>query len=124
MIQQRLDLPGIDKIRARFLEMLKDRQCMIAENALIAWESDKLDEINGSLANARTILHQIAGTAGSLGFDALGAEARACEAAIDGHLNGPDADLAICPSDLIFGMDDFVQSCGDLIDQLPQSVTP
>jgi len=122
MIQQKLELPGIDRIRTRFLEMLEDRQAAIAEHALTAWETDELDELNGNLANARTILHQIAGTAGSLGFDTLGNEARQCELQIDAHLNGPDADLAICPSDLIFAMDDFIQSCGLLIEQHPRLV--
>ncbi|WP_372991529.1 phosphorelay protein [Sulfitobacter sp.] len=122
MIQQKLELPGIERIRNRFLEMLKDRQYAIAEHALIAWESDELDEINSNLDNARTVLHQIAGTAGSLGFKDLGTQARACEIEIDAHLNGPDADLAICPSPLIFLIDQFVQESEALIAANPQSV--
>lgn len=122
MIQEQLQLPGIDRIRTRFLEMLRERHSSIAEHALTAWESDALEEINGHLTNARTILHQIAGTAGSLGFSELGTQAHACEISIDAHLLGPDADLAICPANLIFHMDDFVQSCQALIEQQPQAV--
>ena len=123
MIQEKLELPGIERIRARFLDMLKDRQSAIAEHALIAWESDVLDEINGNLAGARTILHQIAGTAGSLGFKDLGVRARACEVEIDAHLNGPDADLAICPATLIFVMDTFLQESEALIAANQQTVS-
>ncbi len=123
MIQQKLELPGLDRIRTRFLDMLQDRQSAIAEHALTAWESDSLEEINGSLASARTILHQIAGTAGSLGFNDLGTQARTCEVEIDAHLNGPDADLAICPASLIFQMDNFLQKSEVLIAENPQRVS-
>lgn len=122
MIQKKLELPGIDRIRTRFIEMLKERQAAIAEHALTAWESYELNEINNNLMGARTILHQIAGTAGSLGFDSLGSEARACELEIDAHLGGPDADLALCPAELIFHMDHFVQSSEALIAAQPQLV--
>lgn len=102
--------------------MLRERQATIAEHALVAWDGETLDEINGNLTSAKTILHQIAGTAGSLGFDTLGTEARTCEAKIDEHLNGPDADLALCPAELIFLMDSFVQACDTLFDGLAQPV--
>ncbi len=114
MIHQKLELPGIERIRTRFLELLRERQVSIAEHALTAWESDELEKINGSLASARTLLHQIAGTAGSLGFEELGQEARTVETEIDDHLNGVDADLAICPGALIFHMSNFVQLCQTL----------
>lgn len=123
MIHQKLELPGLDRIRTRFLEMLKDRQVAIAEHALVAWESYELDEINTSLASASTILHQIAGTAGSLGFEELGVTARTVEIAINDHLNGMDADLAICPGALIFHMDEFVQNCEKVIAAYPQLVS-
>ena len=123
MIQQKLELPGIDRIRTRFLEMLRDRQSAIAEHALFAWEGHTLEEVNGNLTSARTILHQIAGTAGSLGFNALGTEARSCEIKIDEHLNGPDADLALCPAELIFVMDGFVQTCDDVFNSEAQHVS-
>ena len=122
MIHQKLKMPGIERIRTRFLEMLRDRQIAIAEYAIIAWESYELDEINGSLESARTLLHQIAGTAGSLGFEDLGHEARNVETEIDAHLSGADADLAICPGALIFHMDNFVQLCQSLIEVHPEVV--
>ena len=115
MIQQKLELPGIDRIRTRFLEMLRDRQSAIAEHALFAWEGHTLEEVNGNLISARTILHQIAGTAGSLGFDDLGHAARSCENDIVAHLTGPDNDLALCPDALLVQIDDFVEHCKGLL---------
>ena len=115
-------LPGVDRIQTRFLDMLKDRQATIANLALGAWEGDTVEDINESLTQARGILHQIAATAGSISFDDLGATARACGLKIDDHLKGPDADLALCPGELVLYMDHFVQSCGALIEQHPQLV--
>ena len=123
-MHQKLTLPGIDRIRSRFLEMLKTRQISIAEYALTAWESYELEEINGSLTLARTLLHQIAGTAGSLGFEDLGNQARSIETEIDAHLAGPDADLAICPSPLFFQLDSFVQLCQTVLDAHPETLEP
>ena len=37
-MHQKLELPGIERIRARFLEMLEQRQSALAEHALAAWE--------------------------------------------------------------------------------------
>ena len=122
MIQEKQALPGIDRIQTRFLDMLKDRQADIATHALGAWESDTVEAINESLTEARNILRQIAGTAGSTSFDDLGATARDCASKINTHLTGPDADLALCPGELVLYMDQFVQSCGALIEQHPQLV--
>ena len=121
MMHQKLKLPGIDRIRSRFLEMLKTRQISIAEYTLVAWESHELEEVNGALVSARTLPHQIAGTAGSLGFEDLGNEARSIETEIDEHLNGPDADLAICPGPLFFHLDGFVQLCQTVLDAQPET---
>lgn len=117
MIQQKLELPGIDRIRLRFLQMLCDRQFAIAEHALAAWESDTVDGINSNLTSARTLFHQIAGTAGSLGSEELGEEARTCEITIDKHLESAQAEVATCPSELIFGMDDFLKISQALIEE-------
>jgi HPt (histidine-containing phosphotransfer) domain-containing protein len=111
------ELPGLDRVRGRFLTMLEDRQERIAQHALMAWEGETLEQINGNLASAQAILHQIAGTAGSLGFAELGQSARASETEIIAHLEGPDADLAICPGELIYHIDIFVADCRDLLDQ-------
>lgn len=90
-------------------------QRALAEHALAAWEGSTLQEINDNLAEARTILHQIAGTAGSLGFDDLGTVARDNELAIDAHLDGPKGKIANCPTEIIFGLDDFLKSSEALI---------
>ena len=58
-------MSGLEKIRGRFLDLLVTRQQSIAHHAVLAYEGQTLDEVNGNLAAARDILHQIAGTAGS-----------------------------------------------------------
>jgi HPt (histidine-containing phosphotransfer) domain-containing protein len=116
MMSNRPMMPGIEAIQARFVTLLEERQTSIAHHALNAWDGTTVEEINGSLAAAQSTLHQIAGTAGSLGFAELGTSARACEIEIIAHLEGPDADLAICPVELISRLDKFVSDCRTLID--------
>lgn len=108
-------MSGLEKIRGRFLDLLVTRQQNIAHHAVLAYEGQTVDEVNGNLAAARDILHQIAGTAGSLGFDDLGLAARSCENDIVAHLNGPDNDLALCPDALLVQIDDFVEQCKGLL---------
>ena len=105
------ELPGLDRVRNRFLQMLVPRQEQIAAHAVAAWDGETVEEITGNLASAQAILHQIAGTAGSLGFVDLGARAHACENEIIDHLKGPDADLAICPGEIVRNLDGFLQDC-------------
>jgi hypothetical protein len=124
MIHQKLELPGLDRTRTRFLGTLDNSVAAIAGHAVGAWESNALDDINGNLGSARGMLDQIAGSAGSLGFDDLCAHARTVEKAIADHLGGTDADLAICPGGLIFHLDHFVQNCQALISTNVQSVDP
>ena len=95
--------------------MLEERQSAIAGHALAAWDGETLEAINGNLASAQAVLHQISGTAGSLGFPALGKNARYVEMEIIAHLEGPDADLAICPGELIYHIDRFVTECREVI---------
>ncbi|MFC6637213.1 Hpt domain-containing protein [Sulfitobacter sediminilitoris] len=109
-------LPGIERVRSRFLTMLQDRKERIAAHILAAWEGETLDDVNDNLAKTEAILHQISGTAGTLGFSDLGTHARSCEGKIIAHLKGPDADLAICPGELIHEIDAFVIACEDVID--------
>lgn len=109
------ELPGIDRVRGRFLDMLEQRQAAIAGHALAAWDGQTLEEINENLASAQAVLHQISGSAGSLGWADLGEAARECEMEIIAHLEGPDADLAICPGELIHHLDVFVTSCREVI---------
>lgn len=107
-------MPGMNRIRARFVELLDDRKSNIARHALAAWDGESLDVINGNLEKARNILHQIAGTAGTVGHPDLGTIAQQCEAQIIAHLEGPYADLAICPGEIIWRIDTFVEACDAL----------
>lgn len=111
------ELPGLDRVRARFIEMLGPRQETIANHAVLAWDSDNVETIVSNLRAVQSVMHQISGSAGSLGFADLGTKARNCESAIIVHLDGPDADLAICPGDLIIQIDDFVTECRSLLEQ-------
>jgi len=107
-------MPGLDRIRLRFLDLLHDRKTSIAQHALAAWDGETTDVINENLEHARNILHQIAGTAGTVGYPELGAAAQQCEAQIISHLEGDYADLAICPGEIIWRIDTFVEACDAL----------
>ncbi|MEP5173949.1 Hpt domain-containing protein [Sulfitobacter dubius] len=110
------ELPGIERIRKRFVEMLAERQTQIASHGLAAWDATTVEEIKGNLASAQAILHQIAGSAGSLGFEELGRMARKCETQIVDHLAGPSANRADCPIEIISELDGFVAQCRKEID--------
>ena len=107
-------LPGLERIRARFLDMLSDRQALIAQHTLDAWNGKTSSEINDNLAAAQAILHQIAGSAGSIAFGDLGTSARVCETEIIEHLQSAN-ESAVCPGELVFHIDDFVRSCTEVI---------
>ena len=110
------ELPGIERIRKRFVEMLDERQTLIATHGLAAWDGTTVDEIKGNLASAQAILHQIAGSAGSLCFEELGRLARQCETQIVEHLAGPRAERAHCPIEIISELDRFVAHSRHQID--------
>ena len=110
----RLEMPGLDRIRDRFVEMLSDRKTTIAQHALAAWDGETVDDINNNLTAAKATLHLIAGTAGTVGFPELGRSAQHCEQEIIDHLEGPYADLAICPGEIIWRIDGFVASCNEI----------
>ena len=111
------EMPGIERIRARFVELLDTRKTHIAQHALAAWDGECTDVINTNLQEAQNILHQIAGTAGTVGYPSLGATAQQCEAQIIAHLEGAYADLAICPGEIIWCIDTFVEACDAIIKQ-------
>lgn len=75
-------LQGLERVRTRFVSLLADRQTHIAHYALAAWESESAEDQYRHLQDASSLLHMIAGTAGSLGFAPLGEAAQTCEAAI------------------------------------------
>lgn len=112
-----LQMPGLDRIRDRFIELLDSRKTSIAQHALAAWDGENTDFINENLEQARSILHQIAGTAGTVGFPELGATALMCEEQIIAHLEGPYADLAVCPGEIIWCIDTFVEACTTITGQ-------
>ncbi|MGJ8546233.1 MAG: Hpt domain-containing protein [Sulfitobacter sp.] len=109
------ELPGLANVRKRFLVLLEERYSSIAEHALTAWDSEDSAEAVNELGEARDILHKIAGTAGSLGFTALGDKARACELEIIEHFETADLDAAPCPAPLVMNLDGFVEQCKTLI---------
>lgn len=109
-----LELPGLDRVRLRFLDLLVERKISIAQHALAAWDGETAEDINAHLESARSILHQIAGTAGTVGYPDLGATAQHCEAQIIAHVEGPYADLAVCPGEIIWFIDTFVEACDNL----------
>ena len=102
---------GLERVRDRFVDLLEDRKNIIAKHALAAWDGETTDEINDNLKHAQNILHQIAGSAGTVGFPELGGTALLCEEQIIAHLDGPYADLAICPGEIMWCIDTFVEAC-------------
>lgn len=109
-----LNLPGLEKIRERFVALLSERKALIAQHALAAWDGETAEEIVENLEAAKSVLHQIAGTAGTVGFPELGASAMQCEAEIIAHVDGDYADLAICPGEIIWRIDGFVAACNQI----------
>ncbi|MFT6676359.1 MAG: HPt (histidine-containing phosphotransfer) domain-containing protein [Sulfitobacter sp.] len=105
------ELPGMEKVRARFIDLLNDRREHIAHHAVAAWDSATPEDRKGNLSAAQATLHQIAGTAGSLGFAPLGDAARACEIRIISHLEESNGAPQHCPNDLIIQLDQFVEQC-------------
>lgn len=101
-------LPGLEKIRVRFLSLLGERQAVVAHHALAAWEGTGPNEVRHHLEAAQSTLHQIAGSAGSLGFDSLGHAARDCENEIIAHLEGVDRNIALFPVEIMTKLDAFV----------------
>jgi len=117
MTSSKPELPGLAQIRKKFIGLLVVRQKAIATHTLAAWEGETIDQINVNLKSVQQILHQIAGSAGSLGLAELGSEAFACEASIITHLDGPAAhDGAECPVEIAKQLDAFVSSCQVLIE--------
>jgi chemotaxis protein histidine kinase CheA len=105
------ELPGMSEIRTRFIDLLAERREQIASHTVAAWDAKNPDDIKTNLAAAQATLHQIAGTAGSLGFGPLGDTARACEIRIIKHLEDNDGRSLTCPGDLIVELDEFVVQC-------------
>lgn len=103
------------KIKVRFLDLLESRQFDIASHALAAWNAQTTEQADRHLGAARDILHQIAGSAGSLGFGPLGQAARECESSIIYHLANRVPDTAPCPHRVIEQLDSFMSVSQNLL---------
>lgn len=110
-------LPGLTRIKARFMLLLADRQYEISRHALAAWDARDGRERNDELAAAQHILHLIAGSAGSLGFGDLGQAARACEQSILDYIGAQDAASAEALYEILSELDAVVSMVQSLIDK-------
>jgi hypothetical protein len=110
-------LPGIERIKIRFLSLLVERQGVIAHHALAAWSSEDPADRQSHLIAAQNVLHQIAGTAGSLGFGSLGQAARDCENDIIVHLTDNDEVTINLPIEIVSGLDNFVSMSQSLLSE-------
>lgn len=104
-------LPNRENEPARFVDLLEDRQTAIALHVLSAWDGETTDSINAHLEEARSVLHEILIAADTCGFAQVHATAQLCEAQITAHLGGPYADLAICPGEILWCADTFLEAC-------------
>lgn len=105
------EMPGLDRVRQRFLQALEDRQARIAQHALAVRNARNAAEVVENLNLANSILHQIAGTAGVLGFAALGAAARRTEDTLSVHLESAETSDLRCPTGILELLDRFVAEC-------------
>ncbi|MCA1775619.1 MAG: Hpt domain-containing protein [Loktanella sp.] len=108
-------LPDLARVRKRFLSLLEDRCGRIAEHTLAAWQAIDDIEKRKHLTAAGTILHQIAGSAGSLGMQDLGATARSCEHAITEFTALPNAPSETC-GHIVMEVDSFITCCRGHLD--------
>jgi hypothetical protein len=109
------ELPGIERIKLRFLNLLEDRQSAVAHHAMAAWDTTDPEIMCGELEAAQNILHQISGSAGSLGFGDLGQAARDCENEIITYLEQVGSTSADVPVVIMGQMDQFVSMSRNLI---------
>lgn len=77
-------LPGLERIRLRFLDMLVER---LSDLERLCREMAKDDPQSNALRELQSIMHKIAGSAGTLGLQDLGDTARICENQIIDHLD-------------------------------------
>jgi len=103
-------LPGIARIRARFVGMLGDRLSEL--ESLVAGGNGIVPE-PAALNDAKAILHKIAGSAGTLGLQDLGEAARTCENDIICYLDTGAPGLPKIFNDL----GDFAELAEDLLEE-------
>lgn len=102
-------------MRFRFLQVLEERQSRIAAHILAAWDGESVVAVNSNLSAVQFILAKTAEGALANGFPDLAENARRSHDEISAHLDGEDADLAICPGELVFYVDETVALCRDII---------
>lgn len=105
---------GLGRIRKQFLARLFDRREQILWNTLRAGEANTFAERQTYLAAVRDILHQIAGTAGTLGFPDFGASARRIENNIDEFLG--EFDESPVPPELLRDLVGFADVAHEIIE--------
>lgn len=103
MTAQAALIPGLERIRARFLDMLVDR---LTEIETLCEEPS-----TDSLRQSQQILHKIAGSAGTLGLQDLGETARVCETRIIEFLDTGNMEL----SQVYQSLGDFAEIAEDLL---------
>ena len=109
MTEQLVELPAFLRIRTRFITMQQERHDRLEE--LLAATTRGRDP-EAALKEARSILHTIGGTAGSLGFDVLGSAAGRVELLIDAHFENGSEDVAAIAAEI----DAFLDISLDTID--------
>jgi HPt (histidine-containing phosphotransfer) domain-containing protein len=112
-----VEFPGLDRIRVRFLSLLEERQIQIAQSALAALESDSAAGQCLNLEVAQAVLHQISGTAGSLGYAELGQAARECEGAIINYIESTQNRHFDLPYSILEDLDAFLSKSQALLAQ-------
>ena len=104
---------GLYRIRAQFLQKLMERRENLLSSALEASEAEDPHDIALHLNAVKDILHQIAGTAGTLGFIDFGLEARRIENNIIEMLR--DTDDHVVSPELIHDLIAFAQTAEEIM---------
>lgn len=104
---------GLYRIRVQFLQKLSERRESLLNSALQASEAEDPQVIALHLNAVKDILHQIAGTAGTLGFIDFGLTARRIETTIIALLGSPD-EIFVSP-ELIDDLVAFAQTADDIM---------
>ena len=104
---------GLSRIRNQFLARLFDRRQQILWNTLKAEKASDPVESHKHLTAVRDILHQIVGTAATLGFAEFGFSARQIENDIDVFLEGSEGSFA--SAELLQDIVRFSETANDII---------
>ena len=113
MIQTEKLSQGLSRIRNQFLARLIDRRQQIVLSTLKAGEASDPADANKHLTAVRDILHQIAGTAATLGFAEFGSSARQIESSIDVFLANSEGSFASV--ELLQDLVRFSETANDII---------